>query len=78
MQRGQGHSNRPVGVPDLGRTLDVVLNHLDTAWLDGPPRDLIGGGRLRDSTLDFLVDGRHDREPALEVDLVAVVGRRVV
>ena len=78
VQRSQGHSNRPVGVPDLGRTLDVVLNHLDTRWLDGPPRDLIGVGRLRDGTLDFLVDGRHDREPALEVDLVAVVGRRVV
>ncbi len=78
VQRRQRHPHRPVCVPDLGRTIDVVLNLLDARRFDGPPRDLVGIGSLCDGTLDLFVDGRNDREPALEVDLVAVVGRRVV
>src|SRR6478609_7334787 len=62
----------------MRRTVYVALNEIDTGGLDALPRDLVGIGGFGNGTFDFLIGARHDREATLEVNLVPVVGRRIV
>jgi hypothetical protein len=78
VQRRQRHPHLSVRASHPGRPLDVMLDRIDTGRCDTTTRDFVGVGGFRGGTLDLVVDGWHNREPTVEVDLVAVVGRRVV
>ena len=78
VQRRDRDTHRSVGVPDLRRAFDVALNLVDPGRRDRLPRDLVGVRRVGHRPLDLPVGRRHDREAVVEVDLVAVVRRRVM
>ena len=79
VQRGQRHPNRTRRrAPHPGGPLDVVLDQPGVGGFDGRPGDLVGERGVGDGGFDLAVGGGDDLDSAVEVHLVAVVGRRVV
>ncbi|CFR90899.1 Uncharacterised protein [Mycobacterium tuberculosis] len=81
VQRRQGHPDRTGAPSDPGRTLDITVDQIGGAvftGVDGLPGDLIGRGRGGHRGFDLPVGRGEELKAAVDIDLVAVVGRRVV